>query len=148
MESGRRRIDAKSHPQMRGWGTLGRIWQGNAAPELEAKNRAKGDAQVVVRAVIKIHFIPDIEANADRSKMSLQPTAWVENPTYVIGAQAIDAADESSDRGGSAIEPKINEAAFEGDEGLNRVTTDVQSRPEFTVQSAKVCARQRDRTGA
>jgi hypothetical protein len=28
-----------------------------------------------------------------------------------------------------AIEPKINEADFEGDKGLNRVTADVQSRP-------------------
>jgi hypothetical protein len=82
----------------------------------EAKNRAQGDTQVMVRSVVEVDFLTDVEAQADRSQMRLQSAAAIKHAVSIVGAQAVDAAQESSHGGGSRVEAEVGEAAFQRDE--------------------------------
>ncbi len=45
-------------------------YEGQWDARLEAENRAEGDAQIVMRAVVEIDFVADVETQADRSEMA------------------------------------------------------------------------------
>ena len=77
-------------------------------------------------AVDEIDFIADVETQADRSEMAHQFTAGIEHAIHITAAQAVDAAEESSERSGSAIDTEIDEAALQRDEGLDGVMSDVK----------------------
>ena len=97
----------------------------SAAAWLEAKNRAESDAQIVVRAVVEIDFVAAVEAQADRPEMTLQSSARIEHPVDIVGAEAVDATEESSESGGSGIDTEIDESPFQRDKWLDSVVTDV-----------------------
>lgn len=120
----------------------------SAAAWSEAKNRAEGDAQIVVRAVVEIDFVADVETQADRPEMTLQSPARIEHTVDIVGAEAVDATEESSEGGGSGIDTEIDEAAFQRDKWLDSVMTDVNFGAKFSVENAHIRARKRDRTGA
>jgi hypothetical protein len=82
----------------------------------EAKNRAEGDTQVVVRSVVEADFVTDVEAQADRSQMGPQSAAGIKHAGNIVGAQAVDAAQERSHGGGSRVEAEVDKAAFQRDE--------------------------------
>jgi hypothetical protein len=120
----------------------------SAAAWSEAKNRAERDAQIVVRAVVEIDFVADVEAQADRPEMTLQSSARIEHTVDVVGAEAVDATEESSESGGSGFDTEIDEATFQRDKWLDGVMTDVNFGAKFSVENAQMGARKRDRTGA
>jgi hypothetical protein len=79
---------------------------------IRIENRAESNAQIVVRPGVEIDFVAHVQAQANGSEMCLQSSARIENSVYVIRTQAIDAAEESAQGGGGAVEAKIDEAPF------------------------------------
>ena len=91
----------------------------------------------MVRAVVEIHLVADIEAQADRSEVTLQAAARIQDTVHTIAAQAVHRAEERADRRRRVAQLKVNESALEGDERLNGVMSDVDLGAEFAVQDAQ-----------
>jgi hypothetical protein len=90
--------------------------------------------------MVEINFVANVETQANGSKVAHQSTARIEHAVDVAGAQTIDAAKERSQVGRSAVDAKIDEAAFQGNERLNSVVADVDSRTEFAVKDPQIRA--------
>jgi len=58
----------------------------------EPNIRAKRDAQLVVRAAVEINIIADVQAQADRTKMTFKAAARIQHAVDVCGAQGFDGA--------------------------------------------------------
>src|ERR1035437_4825345 len=81
---------------------------------LEPDNRSKRRAQVIVRAVVEIHFVANIETQTDRPEMPFKTATGIESPHHVVIAQTGNRARESSKCGGRIIQAEIDETAFGG----------------------------------
>src|SRR5450755_2014504 len=118
------------------------------ASRSESENRAECDAEIVMRAVVEIDFIADVQSQADWSQVPLQSSSGIENATYVIGAQVVGAAEERSQGGRSAVQTEIDEATLQRYERLNGVVANIDLRSKLAVKHAQVRARKRHRARA
>src|SRR5262249_21456939 len=103
----------------------------------ELERWAERHAEVVMRSVVEIHLIANVESHADRSDVGLKAAAWIQNATDIVAPQSVEAAKESAHRGGSVVETCVDKSAFEGQEGLNGMTSDVDPGSEFAVENAQ-----------
>jgi len=82
---------------------------------LEAELRSRGYAQVVVGAVIEIHFVADINTQADRAGERFHTDTGIEDAVSVARSHAIHRANEAGDR--SVIRGvEVDEATLQGSE--------------------------------
>src|SRR5580693_7616975 len=85
---------------------------------LEPNIRTKRDAQVVMRAVVEINIIADVQAQPDRAEMAFEAATGIEQAVDVSGAETFDSAGEGVERGWTIVKSKIHESTFYGDEGM------------------------------
>jgi len=83
--------------------------------------RTKRDSQVVVRAAIEIHFVADIESQANRPEAPLESAAWVEDTTHIFGAQILYRTGKRIEGRGSRVKTRIEDASFYRNKCPNRV---------------------------
>lgn len=63
---------------------------------LEPDIRTECRAKVVVRAVVKIHFIADVQAQANRAYVAFQAATGIKSPHHVVITEVLHAADEGA----------------------------------------------------
>ena len=54
---------------------------------LETDDRPKGRLQIVVRVVVEIHFVANIQTQSNRPEMPFKTATGIESPGHVIFAQ-------------------------------------------------------------
>jgi hypothetical protein len=80
---------------------------------LKPEDGSEGDAQVVVRAGIEIHFIAGFEAQAHRAERGCDSGGGIEGGVEVRGAQAEDGAGNVAVREQAGAEAEIDESGLE-----------------------------------
>src|ERR1700722_1861822 len=110
----------------------------------EANVRAKGHAQVIVSAVVEIHFIANIQAQADRSDVAFESAAGIEDGVDVSGAEAFDGTGERIKGSRTIVEAKVHESPFHRHERMYGKMADLEFGSEHTMEDAEVGAIDRD----
>ena len=97
----------------------------------EMDKRSKCDAQIVVRAAVKIHFIRDIEAQAQGTEPTLKSGTGTKHAAQGRAAKIIHAADKRGKGRGPLVEHEVDETTFQRDEGSDTVmATEINFRPK------------------
>ena len=89
---------------------------------LEPDNRPKRRLQIMVRVVVEIHFVADIQTQSDWPEMPFKTATGIESPHHVVFAQTGDRTGEGSKCRRRIIQAEIDEPAFSGNKWLNRVS--------------------------
>ena len=119
------------------------------ASALETDIGAKSDAQVVVRAVVDVDFVTDVETKANRAETALDSAAGIEHTADIISTEISDAAEESSEGGRRVVDSKIDEAAFSEHEGVKVVVfAQIHLGTKLPVKDAHTGAAESDGTSA
>src|ERR1700688_4764552 len=94
----------------------------------------------MVRVVVEIHFVADIQTQSDRPEMPFKAATGIESPRHVVLAQTGDRAREGSEGRGRIIQAEINESAFSGNKWLDSVSTEVDARPKQPMDHPQIGA--------
>src|ERR1700674_3388791 len=114
---------------------------------LEPDNRAKCRLQIVVRVVVEIHLVADIQTQSNRPEMPFKTATGIESPRHVVFAQTGDRTREGSKCRRRIIQAEIDEPAFSGNEWLNGVSTQVDARPKQAMNYPQIGTLDRYRPG-
>src|SRR6185437_7495401 len=91
----------------------------------------------MVGAVVKIHFVADVQAQANRAQERLDATAWIKNSVQIVRTQVRYGAGKGSQRRRRIAEAKVVEATLRSDKKSNRAGS-LQFRPKRSVQQTQV----------
>src|SRR5215510_5532717 len=109
----------------------------SAASGLEAKNRSSGDAQVVLRAIMEIHFVTNIKAQSDDGGEELDAASRVE--CSASGAVAkIKVAEHRAKSCGVDANFKICKPALSKDKGTDCSPAGLEFRSNKPVQHTDI----------
>src|ERR1700676_324470 len=101
-------------------------------------DRAKGGAQVVMRAVLEVHFVADIKTQPNGTEMSLKAAARIESSHHVVVTKTRNRARECSECGGRLIQAEIYNPAFNRHERLNGMSSQVDAWAKQAMNYAQI----------
>jgi hypothetical protein len=104
---------------------------------LETDDRSDGDAQIVVRAVVEIDLIADVEPQSDYSPMRFDAAPRIHRGVPVRPAKGGNRTGECVKRRRSRVKAEVHEAALNRQEQTDRSVTRLNRRPKQAIQSAK-----------
>lgn len=97
---------------------------------------AKGDAEIIVAAVVEIDFVSEFESQANRPERRLEAARRVDGGVQTRIAQAQNCAYQARDRKQAGAKAKIHETCFEGDKRSKAAARRLQLWPEQSVRNS------------
>lgn len=105
----------------------------------ESEKRAEGDAQVIVRALIKIDLISSFETEAHRAKRGLNSGPGVKRRVQARGTQVEERADDVDVGQQAGTKPEVHESSFESGKRMEMTSASHQRWAEKSVRYPNGC---------
>ena len=115
---------------------------------LEAEKWSESYPQIVVRPVVKVHFIAHIEPQANWPDPSLEASSGVKSGVHILSAEVIHRTGEGPRGCWSSAEVVIHKSALREDKRVEASVAQVEFWPKLSMQNPHVGALGRNGAGA
>src|SRR5216684_904476 len=112
----------------------------------EPEERSEGHTHIMVCGSGEINFVSRLQAQTNRSKMTIHTRRRVKRATDVVRAQVVHGVRKRSESSRPWIQPEINKAALERDKWPNCPVTGYDFWPKQPVKHFETAVCHRDRT--
>jgi hypothetical protein len=91
-----------------------------------------------VSAAIEVDFVSHVEAQSDRSNLTLKSAAWIDGAHYIFVVKILHVADKSPKRSWRRIEHGIHKSTLDGHQGMKIGVPQSQFWAKKSVEQAVV----------